>query len=78
MQRVAIYVDYQLDESYTPSKISLRAGSSQTDLQVSIFWECTSAFPQFSKFLFKNWMNHKVGSMSIPAVTLAGEVCCHK
>jgi len=30
---VCIYVDYTLDESYTPYKISIRAGNSYTDLQ---------------------------------------------
>lgn len=30
---VCIYVDYSLDESYTPYKISIRAGNSYTDLQ---------------------------------------------
>ena len=30
---VCIYVDYSLDESYTPYKISIRAGNCYTDLQ---------------------------------------------
>lgn len=30
---VCIYVDYSLDESYTPYKISIRAGNSYADLQ---------------------------------------------
>lgn len=30
---VCMYVDYTLDESYTPYKISIRAGNSYTDLQ---------------------------------------------
>lgn len=30
---VCIYVDYLLDESYTPFRISIRAGNSYTDLQ---------------------------------------------
>lgn len=30
---VCIYVDYTLDESYTPFKISIRAGNCYTDLQ---------------------------------------------
>lgn len=28
-----IYTDYKLDESYTPSRISLRAGTHFNDLQ---------------------------------------------
>jgi len=30
---VAIYVDYKLDESYTPSKISIKVGSDFNDLK---------------------------------------------
>ena len=30
---VAVYVDYKLDESYTPSKLSIRAGTSFHDLR---------------------------------------------
>ena len=30
---VAVYVNYQLDESYTPSKLSIRAGTSFHDLR---------------------------------------------
>lgn len=33
IKNVCIYVDYLLDESYTPCKISIRAGNSYTDLQ---------------------------------------------
>lgn len=33
IQEIAIYTDYKLDESYTPSKISIRAGTSFHDLQ---------------------------------------------
>lgn len=33
MQTVGIYVDYKLDESYTPQRISVRAGSSFHDLK---------------------------------------------
>jgi anaphase-promoting complex subunit 10 len=33
VQEIAIYTDYKLDESYTPSKISVRAGTSFHDLQ---------------------------------------------
>lgn len=33
IKTVCIYVDYILDESYTPYKISIRAGNSYTDLQ---------------------------------------------
>ena len=33
-QQIAIYTDYRQDESYTPSKIAIRAGSHFHDLQV--------------------------------------------
>ncbi|KAK6626249.1 Anaphase-promoting complex subunit 10 [Polyplax serrata] len=33
VQDICIYIDYKLDESYTPSRISVRAGTNFTDLQ---------------------------------------------
>ena len=33
MQDVAIYTDYKLDESYTPTRISVRGGTNFNDLQ---------------------------------------------
>ncbi|KAG8468530.1 hypothetical protein KFE25_013613 [Diacronema lutheri] len=33
IQEIAIYTDYKLDESYTPSKIAIRAGTMFHDLQ---------------------------------------------
>jgi len=33
MSEVAIYTDYKLDESYTPTKISIRTGNTFTDLR---------------------------------------------
>ena len=33
IQLVALYVDYKLDESYTPQRISVRAGSGFHDLK---------------------------------------------
>mmetsp|Transcript_40000 Transcript_40000/g.66838 ORF Transcript_40000/g.66838 Transcript_40000/m.66838 type:complete len:178 (-) Transcript_40000:32-565(-) len=33
IQEVAVYVNFSLDESYTPSRISIRAGSNLHDLQ---------------------------------------------
>ncbi|BES92483.1 unnamed protein product [Nesidiocoris tenuis] len=33
VSNVCIYTDYKLDESYTPSRISVRAGSSYNDIQ---------------------------------------------
>jgi hypothetical protein len=35
LQRVSIFVDYRLDESYTPNKIAIRVGTTFHDLQVS-------------------------------------------
>jgi len=35
VQDICIYTDYKLDESYTPSRISIRAGTHFNDLQVS-------------------------------------------
>ena len=37
LQQVAIYVDFKVDESYTPNKISIRAGNSFHDLRVKNF-----------------------------------------
>lgn len=34
-QEVRLYLDYKLDESYTPNKLSVRVGSSFQDLKVS-------------------------------------------
>jgi anaphase-promoting complex subunit 10 len=33
VQEVAIYLDFKTDESYTPSKISVRVGNSFYELQ---------------------------------------------
>lgn len=35
MQCISLYVDYKLDESYTPSKVAVRAGTNFHDLTVS-------------------------------------------
>ena len=34
IQHVSVYTDYKQDESYTPSKISVRVGSHYHDLTV--------------------------------------------
>lgn len=34
---MALYVDFKLDESYTPSKISVRAGDGFHNLKVILF-----------------------------------------
>ena len=34
-QWVSLYMDYKLDESYTPSKVAVRAGTNFHDLTVS-------------------------------------------
>lgn len=34
---ILLYVDYKQDESYTPHKISVRAGSNFNDLHVCLF-----------------------------------------
>jgi hypothetical protein len=36
-QLVVLYVDFKLDESYTPSKISIRAGDGFHNLKVRFF-----------------------------------------
>jgi anaphase-promoting complex subunit 10 len=33
LHELAVYADYKLDESYTPAKISVRAGNSFHDLR---------------------------------------------
>jgi len=33
IMEIALYLDYKLDESYTPKKLSIRAGSTFHDLQ---------------------------------------------
>lgn len=37
MKLVVLYVDFKLDESYTPSKISIRAGDGFHNLKVIFF-----------------------------------------
>ena len=37
MKLVVLYVDFKLDESYTPSKISIRAGNGFHNLKVISF-----------------------------------------
>lgn len=34
VQEVRLYLDYKADESYTPSRLSIRAGSAYHDLKV--------------------------------------------
>ena len=46
-QQVAILVDYKLDESYTPKKIGIRAGSHFHDLHV-----IKSNYPAPFNFIF--------------------------
>jgi anaphase-promoting complex subunit 10 len=38
-QEVTMYLDYKQDESYTPQRISIRAGTCYQDLQVRSFRE---------------------------------------
>lgn len=38
VQLVVLYVDFKLDESYTPSKISIRAGDGFHNLKVACFF----------------------------------------
>ena len=33
LQSLAVYLDYKLDESYTPNKVSVSAGTSYDDLK---------------------------------------------
>lgn len=33
LQELAVFLDYKLDESYTPNKLSIRAGTSVHDLK---------------------------------------------
>lgn len=33
VQKVALYLDYSLDESYTPKRIAIRAGNSTSSIQ---------------------------------------------
>ncbi|KAH9555168.1 hypothetical protein CY35_08G101100 [Sphagnum magellanicum] len=57
LQQVAIYVDFKVDESYTPNKISIRAGNSFHDLrEIKVVdldepagWIYISLFPSDSK-----------------------------
>jgi len=34
MKEIAMYLDFKTDESYTPNKISVRAGNNLQDLKV--------------------------------------------
>ena len=50
MSEVHLYVDFKGDESYTPSKVSIRAGSAVHDLRVRPRWTlavtCNTSRPQ--------------------------------
>lgn len=48
LQQVAINVDFKVDESYTPNKISIRAGNSFHDLRVPTHTLQTFAVWQFT------------------------------
>jgi len=37
IKEIGIYCDFKQDESYTPSKISIRAGTHFHDLQVCLY-----------------------------------------
>ncbi|KAL4445501.1 hypothetical protein ABPG74_004575 [Tetrahymena malaccensis] len=39
VQEVAMYLDFKTDESYTPSKISIRAGTNLQDLKENVYVE---------------------------------------
>lgn len=44
MKEIAMYLDFKTDESYTPNKISVRAGNNLQDLKVTncIFLCCST------------------------------------
>lgn len=42
LQEVRLYLDYKLDESYTPNKLSIRAGSSFQDLKVGVTYTASA------------------------------------
>jgi hypothetical protein len=44
---VSIYVDFKLDESYTPARISVRAGTAGQDLTVDHICHCHPTTVQF-------------------------------
>ncbi|GAQ80988.1 Anaphase-promoting complex subunit 10 [Klebsormidium nitens] len=60
LQQIAIYIDFKLDESYTPSKISVRLGNSfhdlreirQVDLEEPVGWIYISLRPNDSSSVF--------------------------
>jgi hypothetical protein len=43
-QLVVLYVDFKLDESYTPSKISIRAGDGFHNLKVTTLFAARNRF----------------------------------
>ena len=48
MKSVVLYLDFKLDESYTPSKISIRAGDGFHNLKViSLIWVIENALHSF-------------------------------
>lgn len=62
---VVLYVDFKLDESYTPSKISIRAGDGFHNLKVLCFYimlyDFEVKFPIWLKFdnVFRMMVGHK-------------------
>ena len=54
MKLVVLYVDFKLDESYTPSKISIRAGDGFHNLKViSLIWVFQNTLQAFILLVFK-------------------------
>ena len=54
MKLVVLYVDFKLDESYTPIKISIRAGDGFHNLKViSLIWVFKNTLQAFILLVFK-------------------------
>ena len=59
---MAIYADFKLDESYTPHKVSIRAGNSAYDLreiktlemEEPSGWQCFSLCPDTAKYEWRD------------------------
>ncbi|XP_010694225.1 anaphase-promoting complex subunit 10 isoform X3 [Beta vulgaris subsp. vulgaris] len=64
LQLIVLYVDFKLDESYTPSKISIRAGDGFHNLKFMQFSARNQSSPPYQVYLLKKAATLKRGEVS--------------
>ncbi|XP_051061781.1 anaphase-promoting complex subunit 10 isoform X2 [Phodopus roborovskii] len=69
VKTLCIYADYKSDESYTPSKISVRVGNNFHNLQeirplrICVFFSDSMNLTMLDTFINLNWWNQVAGFM---------------